>query len=253
MNLTFMLDGSRPLRSASISDVAAGGTVGSAATTVDVADALLVNQTTADKALTLPTPTVNALRRCVVCNVGSAAFFVYGRMIRTGASHEFLYVPSVGWRRTSSGPQVIAQSAVAITAPANDTSENTLVTLNIPGGVIGANGRVLIYTEWSHTASTNSKIARARLNAGSTSMTLTVTSGTAVACATLWGLANRNSESSQVHTANVGFPVSSTTVVPVTQSVDTSAATTLTITAQKATGSETMTLEQYSIVLERFD
>lgn len=252
MNLGFFLGGGRAHRTVSISNVAAGGSVGSAASTVDIADALLINQTTAGKALTLATPSMNLLRRCLVANVGTEAFFVYGRMIRSGGSHEFMYVPSVGWRRTSSGPQVIAQSAVAITAPANDTNENTLVTVNIPGGVIGANGRLLIYASWSLTASTNAKNMRARLN-GTGSLNVAVTSGTAVSSASLWAIANRNSESSQVITANVGFPISTTTVANTTISQDTSIDSVLTITAQKATGSETMTLEQYSIVLERFD
>lgn len=245
MNMGMYLDGRRALRSASISDVAAGGSIGS----VDNYDAVLINQTTAAKVLTLATPTLNDLRRLFVANVGSEGFYMYGRYILPGGSHEFLHVPSVGWRRTASGPQIIAQSAVAVTAPA-DTNENTLATITIPGGVIGANGRLVVEAYFTVTASTNSKTWRVRL--GGTSLHNGVTtSATAVSVGTLAPIANRNSESSQVGVGYTGNGVSSATFP--TGTVDTTADQTLTITGQKATGAETMTLAQYSVRLERFD
>lgn len=236
-------------RTVSLGDFASGGSIGSAATTVDIADAILINQTTAAKALTFATPTVNEFRKLVVANVGTEGFYAYGRFIRPGSSHEFVYIPSVGWRRTSSSPQIIAQSAVAVTAPA-DTNENTLATITIPGGVIGANGRLVVEAYFNVTASTNSKTWRVRL--GGTSLHNGVTtSATAVSVGTLAPIANRNSESSQVGVGYTGNGVSSAALP--TGTVDTTADQTLTITGQKATGAETMTLTQYSVRLERFD
>jgi len=124
---------------ASVSNVSAGGAIGTAAATVDVSQIALVNQTTASKVLTIPTPTSGLAMFYTLANVGTAGFYAYGRYIRPGASHEFLYVPSVGWRCTVSSAQVIEQNWVGATAPANDTNENTLYTMTIPGGVMGAN------------------------------------------------------------------------------------------------------------------
>lgn len=249
MNMGMYLDGRRALRSASISDLASGGSIGSAASTVDIYDAVLINQTTDAKVLTFATPSVNALRNLTVANVGTAGFYAYGRFIRPGSSHKFVYIPSVGWRRTSSSPQIISQSAVAVTAPA-DTNENTLATITIPGGVIGSNGRIYIEAYFTVTASTNNKTWRARL--GGTALHTGVTaSATVVSVGTIISIANRNSEASQIGTSFTGNGVSATALP--TGTVDTTTDQTLIITGQKATGAETMTLAQYTVRLERFD
>ena len=249
MNMGMYLDGRRARRSVPLGNFASGGSIGSAATTVDIADAVLINQTTAAKVLTLATPTLNDLRRLFVANVGSEGFYMYGRYILPGGSHEFLHVPSVGWRRTASGPQIIAQSAVAVTTP-TDTNENTLATITIPGGVISANGRLVVEAYFTVTASTNSKTWRVRLG-GTTLHSGNTTSATGISVGIMAPIANRNSESSQVGTGFTGIGVSAS--AHPTGTVDTTADQTLTITAQKATGAETMTLTQYSVRLERFD
>lgn len=237
------------LLTASVSNLASGGSIGSAASTVDVTNVALINQTTAAKVLTIPTPSNGLAMFYTLANVGTEGFYAYGRFIRPGSSHEFVYIPSVGWRRTSSSPQIIAQSAVAVTTPA-DTNENTLATITIPGGVIGANGRLVVEAYFNVTASTNSKTWRVRL--GGTSLHNGVTtSATAVSVGTLAPIANRNSESSQVGVGYTGNGVSSAALP--TGTVDTTADQTLTITGQKATGAETMTLAQYTVRLERFD
>lgn len=244
MNMGMYLDGRRALRSASISDVAAGGSIGS----VDNYDAVLINQTTAAKVLTFATPTVNEFRKLVMANVGSAGFYAYGRFIRPGGAHTFVYVPSVGWRRTSSSPQVIEQNWTDVTAPANDTNENTLFTMTIPGGVMGANGVLMLRTKFDYTNSANTKTFRARLDGTLLCSFSTTTTG---AVGIMWDICNRNSESAQVGTngAGGGSAGGSTN----TATIDTSAATTLTITAQKATGTETITLLGVSVILQRFD
>lgn len=244
MNMGMYLDGRRALRSASISDVAAGGSIGS----VDNYDAVLINQTTAAKVLTFPTPTVNEFRKLVAANVGSAGFYAYGRFMRPGSSHEFVYIPSVGWRRTSSSPQVIEQNWTGVTAPANDTNENTLFTMTIPGGVMGANGVLSLTTRWDYTNSANTKTMRARLGGTTLGSNNPTTSSHMPG---LWTICNRNSESAQVGTNGTGGAVlvSSTSY----GTVDTSTDQSLTITAQKATGTETITLLGVSVILQRFD
>lgn len=233
----------------SITNRSSGGSIGSAASTVDVSDVALVNQTTAGKVLTIPTPTSGLAMFYTLACVGTEGFYAYGRFIRPGSAHEFVYVPGVGWRRTSSSPQIIAQYAVGVTAPA-DTNENTLATITIPGGVMGANGRLYVEAYFTVTASTNSKTWRVRL--GSTALhTGSTASGTGVSVGIMASIANRNSESSQVGTGFTGNGVSAT--AHPTGTVDTTADQTLTITGQKTTGAETMTLAQYTVRLERFD
>jgi len=249
MNMGMYLDGRRARRSVSLGNFASGGSIGSAATTVDVADAVFINQTTEAKVLTFATPSANDMRELFVANTGTAGFYAYGRFIRPGGSHIFMHIPSVGWRRTSSSPQIIAQSAVAVNAPA-DTNENTLATITIPGGVMGANGRLVVEAYFNITASTNNKTWRVRLG-GTVLHNGGATSATGVSVGTLAPIANRNSESSQVGVGFTGIGVSSTTHP--TGTVDTTTDQTLTITGQKATGAETMTLAQYSVRLERFD
>lgn len=231
-----------------VADVSAGGSIGSAASTVDITQAACVNQTTANKVLTLPTPTANLCMFYTLVNVGTAGFYVYGRFIAPGDSQTFIFKPSSGWRRTSSSPQVIAQSWVSVTAPANDTNENTLATITIPGGVMGANGVLQVRLKADFTSSGNSKITRVRLG-GSLVCTSTTTSVTNAAL--LWDVCNRNSESSQIGTFGLG--VGTSTSAHTTATVDTAADQALTITMHKGLGSETMTLHGYSITLQRFD
>lgn len=235
---------------ASISDVSAGGSIGSAATTVDISQSAFVNQSTAYKVLTLATPTSGLAMFYTVANVGSAGFHMYGRFVRPGGAHTFIYVPSVGWRRTSGSPQVIEQNWVGATAPANDTNENTLFTTTIPGGVMGANGVLMIRTKLDCTSSANTKTFRARL--GGTLLCTVSAASNVAAVGIVWDICNRNSESSQIGTNGTGGAYYATGTTS-TASIDTSADATLTITAQKATGTETVTFHGVSITLQRFD
>ncbi|MFO0920541.1 MAG: hypothetical protein U0451_02610 [Candidatus Saccharimonadales bacterium] len=75
-----------------ISDLPAGGNIGTAATTVDIKTTFNVNQTTAGQTLTLPSPTDTTSGRIVyINNVGSASFTMYGSVIATGKSNAFIW------------------------------------------------------------------------------------------------------------------------------------------------------------------
>ena len=145
------------------------------------------------------------------------------------------------------GHILVAQSAVAVTAPANDTNENVLATVTIPGGVIGANGALRITPVWSYTNSGNIKTLRVRLGGtqiGTAGPTTTAT------LQSYFMVRNRNDEASQVSSVLGAGAVSSASAVTTT-AVNTAADVSLTITAQKATGSETVTLEGYNVELMR--
>lgn len=73
--------------SVSVLNLATGGAVGTAAATVDVADLILVAQTTAAQTLTIPSPTQSSLiRKVIVGNSGSASFTLLGQTVAAGAA-----------------------------------------------------------------------------------------------------------------------------------------------------------------------
>lgn len=116
-----------------IADVAAGGNIGTAATTVNISSAFLVTQTTAGQTLTLPAPTAtSALRLAYVNNTGSTTFFMYGQIVPRGAG--VLYA----WNGTVWGVQgasllpfsVLASGLVGL----NQTTP--LARLDVAGAII---------------------------------------------------------------------------------------------------------------------
>lgn len=69
-----------------ITDKPMGGSIGSAATTVDIASEININQTTAAQTLTLPSPTnTSAPLRTTVNNIGSTSFVMLSTTIAPGA------------------------------------------------------------------------------------------------------------------------------------------------------------------------
>lgn len=99
---TFTNAGATVLSAIAISDVAAGGNIGTAATTVDIATTFNVNQTTTGQTLTLPSPTNTAAGRLAyVNNIGSAEFTMYGNPISAGSTASFIW-NGTAWVQTIS-------------------------------------------------------------------------------------------------------------------------------------------------------
>lgn len=140
---------------ANITNKASGGSVGTAAATVDVAGVLRVNQTTASQALTLPSPTSTTTdHRITVINVGSASFTMHGVTIPANGSADFMWnstysVPA--WSRFGSTSTSVAVAGPVTSSSATDgigystgaggavtqlTSRTTGVTLNKVSGAI---------------------------------------------------------------------------------------------------------------------
>lgn len=149
--------------------------------------------------------------------------------------------------------QVLGQSGAAVSAPANDTNENILATISIAAGLMGANDSLEILTMWSYTASTNNKTLRIRLGGigGTQYMNSPRNSGTEVGLQLMHFIRNRNSVSSQVGYQSGTFTFSAATAAATTSSVNMANAQDLVITGQKATGTETLTLESYRVLLLR--
>lgn len=141
--------------------------------------------------------------------------------------------------------RVLSASSSAVSGGA-DTNENILATITIPAGAMGLNGIIRVYSLWTYTNSANNKTLRVRLGGIGGTTYLSVVPTTTAAFSTLTVIGNRNSASSQVGVADAAANVfSATTDAVTTSSVDTSAATTIVITGQKASAGETLTLEQY--------
>jgi len=141
------------------------------------------------------------------------------------------------WVRLS---QILFYDLTAAVALTGTTLETTLVTITIPAGLIGSSGKVKLYPLWSVTNNANNKTVRVKLG-GSTGYFLQ-SSGYAQ-LSNLVIFRNFNSESVQKVSSGMAAGLGSTTGAFTSLTIDTSAATTLTITGQLQVGTDTMTLE----------
>jgi len=126
---------------------------------------------------------------------------------------------------------------VSLTA---STSVVTLATITIPAGLIGVNGKLKIYPLWSTTNNANAKTLR--LNIGG-SLCSTMQSQSVPNNSGLLIIRNTNSESAQKCSSGLVAGIGSSVGSIASPTVDTSAATTITITGQLAVGTDTLTLE----------
>jgi hypothetical protein len=145
---------------------------------------------------------------------------------------------STGW--------VVAKSGVS-TPSTNTTSEEVIVTITIPAGAMGPNGCLRLISSWSALNNANVKTVRWRLGglAGTILETGVLTSRSGGTNTLL--ISNRNAQNSQI-SCGTGMDSSGTSfgVNPnIASAIDTSASTTLVLTSQKATGTDTQAVEQY--------
>ena len=140
-------------------------------------------------------------------------------------------------------PWTVAQSAVAFPLTGS-TSETTLATITIPGGSMGPNGRCIVTVLLSSTNNANAKTLKVKF--GGTFFANYSLASTAASRVRV-DLSNRNSLSSQIGgVASVsGFGGSAGSAVP--GSIDTSSDVTVLITGQLGVGTDTVTLESYSV------
>lgn len=151
------------------------------------------------------------------------------------------------WRHI---PRILGQSGAAVSGAA-DTAENTLATVSVPAGSMGVNGVVRVTSLWSYTNSANNKTLR--VDFGGFDF-LSNAATTTVGTQTLTLIRNRNATNSQVGFTNATFgAIGTTTGTATTCAVDTTAAVSLTLTGQKASAGETLTLESYTVELLRPD
>jgi len=141
------------------------------------------------------------------------------------------------WVRLS---QILFYDLTAAVALTGTTVETTIVTITIPAGLIGSKGEVKLYPLFSATNNANNKTVRIKLG-GYTGYFLQ-SSGYAQ-LSNLVIFRNFNSESVQKVSSGLPAGLGSTGGSFTSLIIDTSAATTITITGQLAVGTDTMTLE----------
>lgn len=157
------------------------------------------------------------------------------------------YVESFAGSRNPSVWGMLGQSSAGITAPA-DTTEDVLVTVNLDPGYLGANSRLKVRFNITNTNNANVKTFRVRLGG---------LTGTAMYSVATTSLAGVFGEAEIVVTgsqqAETGWGVSYNATPAVlfsanaTATIDLTAAQTLVLTSQKATGGDTFTLASYSV------
>jgi hypothetical protein len=144
-------------------------------------------------------------------------------------------------------PYVLAQSGVQVTNTGS-TTENTLATITIPAGAIGANGSVRLTWAIGRVSGTaNTVQGRVRFSGAASTIFGTIPLTTAQFSAKgQVDIVNRNSASSQIggpSGATGGFSTSTSAVV--TAAVDTTAETTIIITCQNTDAADVGALEFY--------
>lgn len=145
------------------------------------------------------------------------------------------------------GSVLLARSAVAASVTGT-TSETALATITIPAGVMGLNGQLRVTALWAGTSSANQKTYRIRFG-GVLYYAGAVTNGSQVQNFVM--VRNRNAANAQVGFSNIATAIGTTANANTTSSIDTSAATTVSISAQLVSAAETGTLDSYTVELLR--
>lgn len=142
-------------------------------------------------------------------------------------------------------PVILCQSAV-IASVTGSTSETALATCPVPGGLMGPNGRLRVTAYFTASSNANTKTVRVRYSTISGTIYGSGTLTTQVSGFTIpLEIANRGATNSQVG-PQPGFSATGTLA---TGSADTTAATSVVITCQLASGTDTCSLESYAVVL----
>jgi hypothetical protein len=156
------------------------------------------------------------------------------------------------------GAFTLSESSTAVTISENTTDERILAVIALPAGLLGLSGMMKGDVFISHTNSTNTKTYRVYLGNGNGSVGGALTVGTSTAFVvfnaqastsssgfSFW-IGNRASQAVNAGGIYAGRAITANLSVA-TGTIDTSLAQKIIITGTKATGTETVTLENYNI------
>lgn len=175
----------------------------------------------------------------------TAAYFVTD----IGPAGTFFVSDGTLWR-PQNGIALLAQNNAGL-ANTGNTTENILATVNLPANLVNVNCSLEIVTAWSFPANTNAKNIKARLGgiAGAGYLAFNQNNASNVTCQ-VYTLIRARATASQFGFSNTqsGFS-GGQTAANATSTLDMTAAQTLVFTAQCGVGSDTITLESYSVKL----
>lgn len=164
-------------------------------------------------------------------------------------------VPSIimvwdGTRWIPDGPQVLGRSGV-VASLTGTLTETALATITVPANMMGLNGGLLIMMGWSYTSSANTKTFRARFGGIAGVEYLLATLTTNVTLSDQRRIRNRNSASSQTGQQSLGSSggFGGSSGLQQTSSIDTTADTSLVLSAQLANTGDTARIETYDVWL----
>ncbi len=144
--------------------------------------------------------------------------------------------------------RVLGASGAAASAGAN-TSENTLATITVPANAVGIGGTIRVSTWWTVTNSANNKTCRIRYSGVAGTIVTTFTATTQPNLKIEGAIQGAGTTSSQTATGFTFASAGNSAMAAQALTVDTTAATTVVITGQKASSGETLTLSAYTVEL----
>jgi hypothetical protein len=141
----------------------------------------------------------------------------------------------------------LAQSGVAV-SHTGDTTEFTFVTVTIPGGMMGPNGRVEVEAFWTAGANNaNAKTTRVRFGGASGTAFEGISLASNLTGQFHTSIANRGATNSQTGHASGNLGYGLATGARVDAAVDTTADVNLLLTGTLGVGTDTLTLESYTV------
>jgi hypothetical protein len=201
-----------------IGNLATGGNIGTAATTVDVATAFTVSQTTASQTVTIPSPTVTTAGRLIyLSNIGSTSFTLLGSVMNSGSTATLLWNGTAWTYAGADGSSILNQNTIdqsatfriTGTGQANTSVISPLfdsITGGLSLGTATATG-VTIGGTTNTTALTLQGAASANYTIGNTNSTGTLTLGRSTSGETI-NIAN-GALASGTDTVNIGTAATS--------------------------------------------
>lgn len=169
-------------------------------------------------------------------------------------THGVLLISDGSVWKPATGSAVIAQVGTSQTPLTGTTSETNIVTLSVPAGLLSANGSLRVVCTWTVTNNADAKnlINRfgtsANPTTGGNTAFLNYTGATsAISVRTFMQFTNRNSVSSQVGLQANNFGWGASTLAVAAGSQNTASATFLNINGTLGVGSDSITLEAYTV------
>jgi hypothetical protein len=141
VNDVLKIEAGNQFKALALGNFAGGGSIGSAAATVDIATIVNIAQTTAAQTLTIPSPTAATPGRLLfINNTGSASFLVGAATVAAGGVYAASWTGSAWAPISSSG----GGSSTNVAAPSIFTPSDAIFPATAPAGGTSRNGHPTI-------------------------------------------------------------------------------------------------------------